>query len=290
MARCPLCERDASGDVETATVRSNVRKFASERFAVWRCAHCKSIHARDEVDLAHYYADYPFHRLGETKMDWMLAVMYENALRRLAQAGIGIEHAILDYGCGSGLLLKFLASRGFVQTHGYDEYSDEYRDPAALRQTYDCVMTQDVIEHVPDPRALARTLHGVTRPGGVIVIGTPNAEAIDLSRPALRVHTLHQPYHRHILSKTALFSLGAEMGWELVRYYPTMYANTRVPFVNTSFLVHYFRCFDDNVDLALEPIRFDSWKIWSPATLAHAFLGSLWAPETDVMAVFRRPA
>jgi 2-polyprenyl-3-methyl-5-hydroxy-6-metoxy-1,4-benzoquinol methylase len=286
--RCAVCERDVTGEVETASVRSNVRKFAAEKFVVWRCPHCKSIHARDEVDLARYYADYPFHKLAESKVDWMLSAMYANALRRLSDAGIGPEHAILDYGCGGGLFVKRLVQQGFLQARGYDEYSHEYRDASVLKHSYDCVMTQDVIEHVPDPRALARTLHGLARPNGVVVIGTPNAEAIDLARPEERVHALHQPYHRHILSKTALLALGREMGWELVRYYPTQYSNTRVPFVNTSFLIHYFRAFDDNVDLAIEPIRFGSWKIWSPLTLAHALLGSFWAPETDVQAIFRK--
>jgi 2-polyprenyl-3-methyl-5-hydroxy-6-metoxy-1,4-benzoquinol methylase len=290
MPRCNVCDRDAAGEVESARVRSNVRKFASETFAVWRCPHCKSIHAKDEVDLAHYYADYPFHKLGESKVDWMLAAMYGNALKRLTHAGIGPEHAILDYGCGGGLFLKYLASRGFVQATGYDEYSDAYKDASVLKRTYDCVTTQDVIEHVPEPRALASTLDALARPGGVIVIGTPNAETIDLAQPDKRVHALHQPYHRHILSRTALLALGRDMGWDLVRYYPTQYSNTRVPFVNTSFLIHYFRAFDDNVDLAIEPIHVNSWKIWSPLTLAHALFGSFWAPETDVAAIFRKPA
>lgn len=290
MPRCNICERDVTGDVETASVRSNVRKFAREQFVVWRCPHCKSIHARDAVDLAHYYADYPFHKLGQSKVDWMLTAMYGNAMKRLMRAGIGPEHAILDYGCGGGLLIKFLAARGFVQAQGYDEYSEPYRDASVLKLTYDCVTTQDLIEHVPEPRALARTLDGLARPGGVIVIGTPNAEAIDLAHPETRVHALHQPYHRHILSKTALFALGRDMGWELLHYYPTQYSNTRIPFVNTSFLIHYFRAFDDNVDLAIEPIHLNSWKVWSPATLAHALLGSFWAPETDVAAIFRKPA
>ena len=83
--------------------------------------------------------------------------------------------------------------------------------------------------------------------------------------------------------------LGKAMGWELVRYYPTMYANTLVPFVNSSFLFHYFRCFDDNIDLVLEPPRLDSIKVFSPMTFVHGFLGYFWAPETDVTAIFKKP-
>jgi hypothetical protein len=133
-----------------------------------------------------------------------------------------------------------------------------------------------------------RALHAVTRPGSAIAIGTPNAASIDLSAPEQFVHTLHQPYHRHIFSRAALLYAGEKMGWKLARYYPTQYTNTWVPFVNANFLLYYFRSFDDTIDLALEPIHANSWRLWTPLTLYYALFGSCSAPETDGMAVFRR--
>jgi 2-polyprenyl-3-methyl-5-hydroxy-6-metoxy-1,4-benzoquinol methylase len=286
--RCNVCGQEAGADVEQGSVRSNVRKFATEQFAVWRCPHCLSIHARDEVDLAHYYADYPFHKLKDVKVDWMLSAMYGNLLSRLRAAGITAESSVIDYGCGSGLFLSYLRKRGFAHTAGYDEYSEGFADKSVLSERYDCVMTQDVIEHVPDPQALVRTLHELCKPGGVIVIGTPNAESVDLKKPEERVHTLHQPYHRNILSKRALQTLGKDLGWELRKYYPLMYGNTLLPFVNNAFLEHYFKCLDNNCDLVAEPIHAGNWKLWTPVTLAHALFGYFWAPDCDVMAVFRR--
>jgi SAM-dependent methyltransferase len=286
--RCNVCGETASGEVEQASVRSNVRAFAHETFSVWRCPACLSIHARDEVDLAHYYADYPFHKLSETTVDWMLSAMYGQLLSRLRAAGVTEGSRLLDYGCGSGLFLSYLRQHGFSDAQGYDEYSERFADKRVLDQPFDCVMAQDVIEHVPDPQAFVQLLDELTKPGGVIALGTPNAEAIDLAQPEARVHTLHQPYHRHILSKRALQGLGKDRGWELLHYYPTMYANTRVPGVNSAFVEHYFKCHDNNCDLAVEPIKLSSWKLYTPVTLAHFLCGSLWPPECDVMAVFRR--
>lgn len=287
--RCNICEAECGADVEHAEVRSNVRKFAQEKFTVWRCPHCLSLHARDEVDLAHYYADYPFHKLKDNKADPLLRAMYRNLLSRLSAAGVSAEHSLLDYGCGSGMFLSYLRERGFTHAAGYDEYSEDYADPSALARSYDCVMSQDVIEHVPEPQALVRRMHELCKPGGVIVVGTPNAEAIDLQEPETRVHTLHQPYHRHILSKRALHALGRDLGWELIRYYPTMYANTLLPGANTAFLNHYFAINDNNCDLAVEPPALGNWKLWSPVTLAHLLCGYFWPVESDVMAIFRRP-
>lgn len=289
---CNICDhvtaRDGQG-VKRARVRSNVRRFSDETFEVWQCPECGSLHAAEEVDLAHYYADYPFHKLGDADADWMLRAMYNNLLRRLREHGFDEAKSLLDYGCGSGRFLKLLRTRGFEDLAGFDEYSEDYADRAALNRRYDVVMSQDVLEHVESPREHIAALSALAKPGGLVVIGTPNADSIDLDNPEPRVHTLHQPYHRHIVSADALRKLGTDSGWELVRYYPTMYSNTRVPFVNTPFVTHYFQCFDNTVDLALEPIKMSSWRLWSPQTLFYAFAGSYFAPESDVMAVFRVP-
>jgi 2-polyprenyl-3-methyl-5-hydroxy-6-metoxy-1,4-benzoquinol methylase len=286
--RCNVCGA-VTDDPETGEVRSNVRKFASEKLALWRCASCKSIHARDEVDLAYYYADYPFHKLGNRDTDWMLRAMYRNQLSRLTGAGFTKDKSLLDYGCGSGAFLKFLKEEGFQDLAGYDEYSEGYADKSVLDRQYDCVMNQDLIEHVPEPLELVKALDKLVKPGGIIAFGTPNAESIDLKNTEPRVHTLHQPYHRHILSKTALQTLGSDLGWKLLAYHPNMYANTRLPFANSAFLDWYFRCYDNNCDLVAEPIKASSWKLFSPVTLVHAFFGSFYAPESDVTAVFQRP-
>lgn len=286
MPYCNICETESPSEVERARVRSNVRRFMEEDFEVWRCPTCQSIHASDEVDLAHYYAEYPFHKLGEMDLDWMLSAMYRNLLARLKTHGFALDKSLLDYGCGSGHFLKLCRDEGYTAVAGYDAYSEHFTDRSVLDAKYDVVMSQDVLEHVESPREHLKTLGNLVKPGGLVVVGTPNAASIDLKNPEPRVHTLHQPYHRHIASSSALRAMGEAMGWTLKKYYPTMYSNTRVPFVNTPFVTHYFRCFDNTVDLALEPIHMGSWKLWTPQTLGLALFGSFFAPESDVMAVF----
>jgi 2-polyprenyl-3-methyl-5-hydroxy-6-metoxy-1,4-benzoquinol methylase len=289
MLRCNICNQDIAGSVEEASVRSNVRKFRGEQFRLWRCPKCRSIHARDEVDLAHYYRDYPFHHIGgEQKTDWMLQAMYRKQWKRLRAAGLRREHAVLDYGCGGGAFVKFLRQQGYANVQGFDEYSDTFGDRRVLDARYDLILSQDVLEHVAEPWDFLRTLSGLLAPGGRVALGTPNAEAIDLSNPERRVHTLHQPYHRHIFSKQALLTLGNELSWQLVHYYPTMYSNTPWPFVNQRFLLHYFQACDDTVDLATEPIQVKNFKLYTLATLFWALFGYFFAPETDVMIVYRK--
>jgi 2-polyprenyl-3-methyl-5-hydroxy-6-metoxy-1,4-benzoquinol methylase len=283
---CVVCERETPEDkIEEAYVRSNVRAFRSERFAFWRCAACRTLHARDEVDLARYYAQYSFHALV---MDWRLRVMYGSQLARLRHAGVRPEHRILDYGCGGGQFVRYLQSRGYGNVRGFDEYSKDFGDRGVLDDRYDCIISQDVIEHVPSPRALVTEFQRLTKPDSVIALGTPNATAIHLERAENYVHTIHAPYHRHILSDSALKRVGEDQGWKLERYYPTMYSNTRFPFLNEAFYVYYTRITDDTLDALMEPVRVGALVARAPVTLFWGLFGSFFSRHTDVMAVFRR--
>ena len=120
-----------------------------------------------------------------------------------------------------------------------------------------------------------------------MAIGTPNAEDIDLGAPELRIHALHQPYHRHILSKRVLLGLGDEMDWQLARYYKTTFSNTLIPGVNTRFAMHYTRLRGDDLDLGLEPFYIEDPRLWLPKSILLAWFGFFFAPETDVMAIYR---
>ena len=125
---------------------------------------------------------------------------------------------MLDYGCGGGQSVVQLPARvgSFTDVHGFDEYSAEFGDKKVLDADYDCILSQDVVEHVPSPNELLVTFQRLTRPGAVIAVGTPDATAIDLRRTRDYVHTLHAPYHRHILSKDALVAeAGGRQGWKL---------------------------------------------------------------------------
>ena len=103
------------------------------------------------------------------------------------------------------------------------------RDP---QRELSFIGVERAVQHrdVASPHQLVTEFQRLTRPGAVIAMGTPNATAIDLKRASEFAHTIHAPYHRHILSRDALVKVGERAGWKLDRFYPTMYSNTRVPF------------------------------------------------------------
>lgn len=57
---CVICHYHIDPNDKSAffTFPCNVRAFTGEKFKVWRCPHCKTIHCLDAVDLDHYYTKY----------------------------------------------------------------------------------------------------------------------------------------------------------------------------------------------------------------------------------------
>lgn len=155
MAECTKCDLCAEGSTitraaEMARVPCNVRKFKDEVFTLWRCAGCGSVHCQEDADLSGYYADY---QLQRQRLTFSERIGYRNRLRLLRRHGLRPADRILDYGCGAGLFVEFLREQGFPFVSGYDPFIGRYAKKAVLEDSFDVVVSYDVIEHDDDPAA-----------------------------------------------------------------------------------------------------------------------------------------
>lgn len=276
---CCICatSTEQAPCVDVARLRCNVREFSDQFFTMWRCAHCHSLHCLESIDFARYYANYPIRR---QKYDYFARHIFQRRLQLLVDAGLRKGATLLDYGCGSGYFVRFARSKG-IRAEGYDPYSsEEFSDRSVLERRYDFVTSQDVIEHDEHPGVFLNTLRQYVRPGGALAIGTPNADRVDLKDPLAPMDAIHVPYHRHLYSQRELeLAMGAE-GWQIIASRRDSYFDSRFPFVNSAFLVRFFRSRDGTMDSGFDPVgpmhflRFPSLIFWG-------LLGS-WAPGSPV--------
>lgn len=275
---CPICDYRVDPNDESAffTFPCNVRAFIDEKFKVWRCPNCQSIHCLDVVDLDRYYAKFP---LFQAQLTRSYRVMFSNLCRQLTQYGFSKSHSLLDYGCGAnGLFVSYLQECGFTRACGYDPYGakESFGDPAILQgRTFDYILSQDVIEHVEDPYALLDKLNSLLSPGGYILLGTPNAANLDLNRPDLsdHYHFVHVPYHLHMYTRETLESLGRSQGWEPVHFFDRRYDDTRWFGFNPRAVHAYADLLDGSLDVLFEPLKlgkaFTSYKFLFYATFGY---------------------
>jgi SAM-dependent methyltransferase len=264
-----------------ARIPCNVRRFQERVFTLWRCTGCGSLHCAEDADLALYYADYPLKRQN---LGFAERIGYGNRLRLLERQGFRRSDRVLDYGCGAGLFVRSLRQKGLSQVFGYDAFVPEYQDPRRLEESYDAVVSYDVIEHDDDPREFMRLAAPLVRSRGLFVIGTPNADHVSLGRKG--DPSLHPPYHRHILSERILLALGREQGLEPEHIHRRSYFDSLFPTVNSRFMWRYLGK-SGLLDTAVEPPQ-TGLVLRSPDLLFFAFFG-YFLPAGDSMIVsFRK--
>jgi 2-polyprenyl-3-methyl-5-hydroxy-6-metoxy-1,4-benzoquinol methylase len=283
---CPMCRTAPSrtSKVEVQQIACNVRAFADLSFSVWRCPGCRSLHAQDAVDVTEYYHDYPMHR---QKFDLAARFACAKRLRQLRKHGLRAGHSVLDYGCGGGIFVTYLRERGY-EAAGYDPYIEEFDRPSLLHKRYDVVLTQDVIEHVENPHALMLELESLIRPGGLLVIGTPNADEIDMSRPEEFSFELHQPYHRHILSESALLRLARSVGFSQLGIARRFSYDTPLPMMNLRFIKRYVQANGGHLDALFEKPQVGK-VLASPLLMLAGLSGAFSRAPGNMVMFFRHP-
>lgn len=91
----------------------------------------------------------------------------EVRLQRIRQITNNMNPKILDYGCGNGLMVKFMQDKG-VDCTGYDRFVIDTH----LTTDNDCVTLTEVIEHLTAPFSELSEVYNALKPGGKVMIET----------------------------------------------------------------------------------------------------------------------
>lgn len=113
---------------------------------------------------------------------------------------------------------------------GFAAHAVDARDPAAVRalglDPVEVVVAGEVIEHLDDSGSFLEGLHALVRPGGRLVVTTPNASGLlNAGAAALAGYEVNHPDHVTLYSCFTLTNLLSRHGWqvdEVATYVPVL--------------------------------------------------------------------
>lgn len=173
----------------------------------------------------------------------------------LATAGELNERSVLDVGCGAGLSTAAIALAGAVRPVGLDLSPDlPRRGPRIAAHNrvraafvrgdatrlpfegrgFDLVLSMEMIEHIPDWESAIREMARCVRPGGRLLVSTPNKWGIHhVAKVMANRLRLHPPGHAYtyerFLSRRQILRALRDEGLELARGRTALFMMPFVP-------------------------------------------------------------
>lgn len=199
-----------------------------------KCGHCVLLAKMNSEELGHLYTDFyprssfdvatwsPPHEEGGWRSWW-------GGLKASAFRWIPPGVKVLDIGCGFGESLGYHQARG-CEAHGVEADRNILRVAnrydlnvkVGLFQAsdyspnaFDFVTLDQVIEHASDPEQLLRDIHSVLKPGGTVIISTPNPKGWGARLFGRRWIHWHAPYHLSYFTPQSMRNLATRTGFDV---------------------------------------------------------------------------
>jgi len=216
--RCPNCGADTPKSL-ILTLDGQHRVDSSRPLRVLRCPAC-ACHFYDS-QVPPDYADPEMNDHGCVPFYVQTGAGVSLITRPLAQAAAPQGSNYMEVGCGYGFGLDFaLSTRGWrgvgidpaaLAAVGRDALNVAIelrylRDDDEARGTMDVVMASEVIEHVTSPAAFVRTLRAMLKPGGLLVMTTPNGDDIAPSSSPGAIVSLLSPTLHLVIQNAGSFT------------------------------------------------------------------------------------
>ena len=185
-----------------------------------------------------YYSQYP-----ELYFTYQFGENIVNVLSQYVKPGA----TILDYGCGTGFIIKHFIGNGFeiygadTSSHSVDFVNKQYKgqqnfkgaylinDLFRLNKKFDVICVVEVIEHLTDEFLvpLVENVKKLGNPGSKIIFTTPNDERIENSTVYCPVceHTFHRWQHVRSWNVSSLTSFMERNGLKVESCFATDFSN-----------------------------------------------------------------
>jgi SAM-dependent methyltransferase len=188
----------------------------------------------------------------------------------LGRAGVRLDSAILDVGCGSGSLLRQMQRDGFSDLLGIDPFLErdiDYgnglqvlkRSIGELDRRFDFIMLNHSFEHMPDPRHVLQQLRNALKDHGTLLLRVPVADSY--ARRKYGVHWVAWDAPRHLFLHTvrSMHLLAQQAAFDVL---DVTYDSSRLQFYGS--------------ELYLRGVAFKDQKSYTPGNGPKAFTQGEW--------------
>lgn len=177
----------------------------------------------------------PDGRVRDRRLERDLAVSDLKAEISAVEKWAANGERVLDVGCGLGFLLSALSPRlerfgvevssfacSFANREfGLPVFNGTLADALSLGlfkpASFDVVVCHHVVEHVDRPLDLMASIEEVVRPGGLLVLGTPDFDGTMARRYGDRYRMLHDPTHVSLFTQESVYRMLRDRGWTVER-------------------------------------------------------------------------
>ncbi len=174
---------------------------------------------------------YQFYYTHNSKLDTDLFTLVYRSLRGAVLGTMGFSGIrtrylgkqtpgkLLEIGCGTGDYLALMRTLGWTvegveidpvacqrarQIYDLDVYEGEVVSKDYSMNSIDAIVMNHVIEHVFDPVRLLKECYRITKPGGRVIVITPNAVSWGHNKFQMNWRGLEPPRHIHLFSQNTM--------------------------------------------------------------------------------------
>lgn len=233
--RCRIC----GGEVRSCRTLYDDRYAFPGSYVYEKCSVCSHIALSDPLSEAvisdlytRYYPriDFDVESLGRSKKRSAISSWLAGE-KCSAYYWVPFRTKVLDIGCGVCESLYHLSGRG-CEAHGVEadanvskvaeKYGFRVRigvfDPSAYEwESFDCVTLNQVIEHLNDPLATLKGIRDILKPGGRLIVSTPNTRGWGRRWFGRKWIHWHAPYHTNLFNRESLTRAAEGSGFDVER-------------------------------------------------------------------------
>jgi SAM-dependent methyltransferase len=231
---CPACGATRTSVAFSAADRA--LKAVPGTFSYLRCDTCRTVfqwpQPDDDVLSRSYAADYGNYQAEATLIERLGEPIARREAKRVARHADAAS-PLLELGCGTGRFLDRLRASGWTGALTGVEYDDVTAQATSRRLgisvssgtveatplldgEFGAIVLRHVIEHLRDPLAQLPRLRRALRPGGLLYLATPDANALSARVFGERWWGYEVPRHLVVFSAQALQDALTDAGFTVV--------------------------------------------------------------------------